>query len=290
MRVSRTLAVILTTSATLAVAVPGTALADSGSTTTNEVASALDNVDTRTGLVLDAAQSSAVSVPNDPNRGVQVTLRNGQKMSVGLPNAARSGKAAKTRKGAVAYAGKNGSANAVIPTADGVQLLTTIENRKAPTSFAYPITLPQGGKVGLAVQGGGAAVYDAKGNLSAIVTTPWAKDANGKDVRTWFTTDGKTLTQHVEHRASGVKYPVVADPSVRWYWNGAVVTLNRGDMAAVMYGGSQALIPMLMIPGVGWVAIASVLGMSAYAAWAYHNRQCAWFWLSVPSNWGWYAC
>lgn len=91
MRTLRTLAVILTASATLAVVVPGTALADSGATTATEVATALDNVDTRTGLVLDAAQSSAVSIPNDPKQGVQMMLRNGQKISVGLPNAAQSG-------------------------------------------------------------------------------------------------------------------------------------------------------------------------------------------------------
>lgn len=191
----------------------------------------------------------------------------------------------------MAYVGKNGSANAVIPTMYGVQLLTTIENRKAPTSFAYPVTLPQGGKIGLAVQGGGAAVYDAKGNLSAVISKPWAKDANGQDVPTWFTTDGKVLTQHIPHNERGMHYPVVADPSIRWYWNGAVVTLSRAEMATVAYGGSQALIPMLAIPGIGWIAIASVLGMSAYAAWAYANHQCAWFWLSWDRpTWGWYGC
>lgn len=220
MRVMRTLAVIVTTSvttATLAVAVPGTAFANDGTTTANEVVAALDNVDTRTNLVQDASPSSAVTISNDPKQGVQVTLPDGQKMSVGLPNAKHGGRGTKTRKGVVAYSGRDGSANAAIPTADGVQLLTTIESRKAPTRYDYPVTLPQGGEIEVAQQnGGGAVVYDAEGKLTAVIPAPWAKDANGKDVRTHFTTDGKTLTQHVAHKAKGVQYPVVADPVVVW--------------------------------------------------------------------------
>ena len=301
MRVMRSLAVFVTASVAAATfAVPGTAFADD-TTTTGQVVAAIDNVDAKNGaLVADAAtsatdadsaaQTATVDISANPTHGVKLTTNGGGSLTIGLPNAKHGGKGTKTRDGAVVYSGRDGSANVVIPTTDGVQFLTTIESRYAPTSYAYPISLPQGGKVGLAVQGGGAVLYDAKGNLSAIVTAPWAKDADGKDVRTWFTTDGKTLTQHVAHKEQGVKYPVVADPNVRWYWNGAVITLTRGDMATVMYGGAQALIPMLLVPGVGWVAVASVLGMAAYASWAYANRQCAWFWLSVPSSWGWYAC
>src|SRR5688572_5950364 len=136
MRIARTVAVFLTTTvatATLAVASPGTAFADDSTTTASEVVAALNNVDTRTNLVQDAAPSSAVTISSDPKQGVQVALPNGQKMSVGLPNAKNGGKGTKILKGAVAYSGRNGSANAAIPTANGVQLLTTIEGRKAPT-------------------------------------------------------------------------------------------------------------------------------------------------------------
>lgn len=54
--------------------------------------------------------------------------------------------------------------------------------------------------------------YDAQNQPLVAVAAPWAKDANGKDVRTYFTTNGKKLTQHVAHKAQGVAYPVVADP------------------------------------------------------------------------------
>lgn len=47
------------------------------------------------------------------------------------------------------------------------------------------------------------------------ISAPWAKDALGNDVKTWFTTDGTTLTQHVEPDENTV-YPIEADP--RWTW------------------------------------------------------------------------
>ena len=47
------------------------------------------------------------------------------------------------------------------------------------------------------------------------ISAPWAKDAYGNDVTTWFTTDGKTLTQHVERTGAGY-YPLTVDP--RWTW------------------------------------------------------------------------
>lgn len=47
------------------------------------------------------------------------------------------------------------------------------------------------------------------------ISAPWARDVNGNPVDTWFTSDGKTLTQHVSHVSEG-QYPIVADP--RWTW------------------------------------------------------------------------
>jgi hypothetical protein len=296
MRVMRTIAVLttaLTATAMFAVAGPGSAFAADNTTTAGEVSVALDKMDARNGnLVADTAQSTTVSVPNDPAKGVQFATH-GQQLTIGIPGAAQSGKATKTRKGAVVYAGSDATASAVIPTTDGVQFLTTIKNRKAPTTYDYPVTLPQGGKVQV-VSGGGAVVLDATGQPIAMVTAPWAKDANGKNVQTYFTTNGTTLTQHVGHRAAGVAYPVVADPWFSWYWNGVVITLSRAEMATIAYGGTQALAPMLLIPGVGWTMIAGVLGVAWSAGWAYANHQCAWFWIQtvwpfVPST-GYYSC
>ncbi|HSE60977.1 MAG TPA: hypothetical protein VLA88_01625 [Candidatus Saccharimonadales bacterium] len=208
---------------TYAVTTPGTAFANDSTTTTTEVTAALDKADAKNGALVataapsttdgdSAAQTAAVDIPADPTKGIKLT-DGGQTITIGLPNASQGGKGAKNNKGVVAYSGRDGSANAVVPADNGgVQFLTTIESKKAPTKYDYPVTLPRGGKIVLLDGGAGAIVYDAQNQPLVAVAAPWAKDANGKDVKTYFTTNGKKLTQHVAHKAQGVAYPLVADP------------------------------------------------------------------------------
>jgi hypothetical protein len=93
-------------------------------------------------------------------------------------------------------------------------MLTVIDNPNAPTEYEYGVTVPGGGHIEL-LNGGGAIVANANGELIASVASPWAKDANGTAIRTYFTTDGLTLTQHIDHSVAGVVYPVTADPA--WF-------------------------------------------------------------------------
>ena len=45
-----------------------------------------------------------------------------------------------------------------------------------------------------------------------VLEQPWAKDANGKDVPTWYTWNADTLTQHLDLTEVDA-YPVAADPA-----------------------------------------------------------------------------
>lgn len=45
-----------------------------------------------------------------------------------------------------------------------------------------------------------------------VLEQPWAKDANGKDVPTWYTWNAGTLTQHLDLTEVDA-YPVAADPA-----------------------------------------------------------------------------
>lgn len=272
MRIARTVAVFLTATvatATLAVASPGTAFADD-TTTTGQVAAAIDNVDAKNGaLVADAiaseadadsaAQTATVDIPANPTQGVKFTTNSGELLTIGLPNAKHGGKGTKTRKGVVAYSGKGGSANAVVPTSDGgVQLLTVVNRKKAPTTYAYPVTLPQGGHIEVAPGGTGAGVFNASGEVIAVVMAPWAKDANGKTVPTHFTTDGKTLTQHIAHQAKGVQYPVVADPVILPAW--AVARLFwclGGGLWGFISGGGNSFDERLYQAAIGCLGFAT---------------------------------
>jgi len=56
---------------------------------------------------------------------------------------------------------------------------------------------------------------NADGAPIAQLATPWARDANGRDVPTRFEIDGTTVVQVVEHRGAGFAYGITADP----WWN-----------------------------------------------------------------------
>lgn len=259
--------------ATTATATPASAT----SVTTSEVLTALAQTQ---GVATPASSSQVKADKNGVTFGA---------LKVSLPNADKATGQVRAAKGVTMYPSRGDSANAVVPTTDGVQMLTVISSRKAASTYAYDM----GGKVSLRSDGG-AFVFDKNGRPAAVIKPAWAKDAKGRLVKTHYAANGNTLTQVVEHKSKGVTYPVVADPHVARYWDSVVITLNRSEMAAIAYGGSQALIPMLMVPGVGWALIAAVLYMSGSAAWAYANRQCFWFYFRVlwpPSaGSGTYAC
>ncbi len=213
-------------------AVPSAASADGGKVSTSEVATALRTTSTSShNLVAEPAQSSAdvdsaavatsdnvkVDVPKDLSNGVGVTA-NGQEMSISLPNAGDAGKATRLSGGTVAYAGTNGSANAVVPTDGGVQMLTTIKNASAPSRYTYRVSVPDGGKVSV-VKDGRAIVTDTRGIVVMAVEVPWAKDANGVSVPTHYESDGATLTQVVDHAGGNYAYPITADPNISFGWS-----------------------------------------------------------------------
>ena len=59
---------------------------------------------------------------------------------------------------------------------------------------------------------GSVLAFDNDGQIAAKIRTPWAKDANGKDVPTYYEIHGTTLTQMVKHRSGKFVYGIVADP------------------------------------------------------------------------------
>jgi hypothetical protein len=159
-----------------------------------------------------SVNGTVVDVPKDAKQGVTFGAEAGPKLDIELPNAAQAAEGTQVAPGTVAYEANNGSTNAVQATEDGgVRMLTIIDNPNAPTVYDYKVSVPGGGAIQLTGQGG-AVVLDTQGQVVSVVDAPWAKDAEGKAVQTWFTTDGQTLTQHVQHNVPGVVYPVVADP------------------------------------------------------------------------------
>jgi hypothetical protein len=116
------------------------------------------------------------------------------------------------------YDGATDSSNVVVqPLGDAARALVVLDSATAPERYDFTL----GGEVAsLEVDepdpesgdpGGGVTAYNAQGDIIGLVDAPWAVDANGWPLPTWYETNGTTMTQVIIHDAD-TNYPVVADP------------------------------------------------------------------------------
>ena len=78
----------------------------------------------------------------------------------------------------------------------------------------------------------------------ATLASPWAHDAKGKTIKTWYEIKGHTLTQVVKH--AGAAYPVTADP---WFVvlipvvaRGGVVLLRQAVKASTKKAAQKSAV------------------------------------------------
>lgn len=165
-----------------------------------------DNVGTAVDWV---GEGVSIEVPQVASEGISLTTAEGT-VGIGLPTASSAEDAAYDPSGAVAYDNSNATTTvATVRKAGSVQITTVIEDASAPTEYAYPMDLPAAAQLSMH-EDGSVSVLSADGDLVAIVDVPWAKDASGASVPTFYRITGSTLTQVVQHQ--GAAYPVVADP------------------------------------------------------------------------------
>lgn len=189
-----------------------------GGTTTEEVTAALDQVDgdlVRTPVPSKPAERSAtglaIEVPEVASH--QVTMSAGDfLMGISLPNASDAGRGETQADGSTVYPSTGASANAVVPTEGGPQLLSVITSEDAPEEYPYELSLPAAHRLE-STPDGGAHVVDEEGRAKVLFEPAWAQDAAGRSVPTRYEVEGNTLTQIVYHHGvEGIAYPVVADP------------------------------------------------------------------------------
>lgn len=113
----------------------------------------------------------------------------------------------------------NSDANFTIQASDNVeQVLFNINNCQASKTFDFEFNLKPGEKLVsssdfLGFDTGETFVTDENGLITHIIDAPWAKDANGHEIKTHYNITGNTLTQVVEHNCNHV-FPITADPSI----------------------------------------------------------------------------
>lgn len=182
-----------------------------------------------------AATSNSYTASKSVNGNVQVSNGDGTPLSVGLPDVAvQTPVVAGDDVTAVYPAASTGNTALAIQTfEDGARIHTVLANASAPTSFAYPVSVPSGGNIE-DLGGGMLSINDSAGEAIGYVNSPWARDANGTAVPTRFEIVGSSVIQHVDHRSSNFTYPVVADPflgkslvkSAKWSWRNNQWTLK----------------------------------------------------------------
>ena len=162
-----------------------------------------------------------------------------------LPGAAALDRASVSDDGSITYVGDEGAPSVnVLPAADAVRVSTVIGSEQQPDEFAYDFGAEA--TVENQADGGALVVVDAETDaegaqtelIVATIAAPWAADAAGVPVETYYVADGGTLTQVVKHQDAGVVYPVVADPT---FDSPNViqgrVRFNRAETAAIAAGG-----------------------------------------------------
>jgi hypothetical protein len=216
---------------------------------------------------------TSVDVPKDPEQGVTFGAADGPKLEVALPNADQAGNAKQVAPGVVAYDSGNGSANAVQANEDGsVRMLTIIDNPSAPTEYRYVFDVANGSLT--FSEDGGVFALDEEGQIVGALESPWAKDANGEALPTWYTVDGLVLTQYVDHGGPGVAYPVVADPTYLGY------SMNDAEFSWCRWPSRWSL--CISANSLAGQALAAAQKVEKQYGWSIHNggadayRHCYW--------------
>lgn len=213
---------------------------------TQEAASALGKVPG--GLVKPAtAKSSSLKLSVGTNRTRDFGKR-ASGVKAALPDIEGLEGAKTLANGTVVYAGDHAAGGTVIPTANGVQVLMTVANASAQTSFRNELHLQRGQSL-VTTSDGGAQVVDRAHNPVLVLGRPWARDAQGKTVPTRYVIEDNTVIQQVDHRALGVSYPVTADPTYFYWWGGNKTYTNQQASFTVVPSSLSALIPGVNVAG-----------------------------------------
>ena len=142
----------------------------------------------------------------------------------------------------------------------GLRNCFIIDKNCEEESFQVELDLPQGSYLEFSkdeyndnkMDGSILIMRDADTIIGAI-GIPWAKDADGNEVETYYEINGDKIIQHVKHIGRNVKYPIVADPVIsfkscfksgKWITRNGVVSLSLKPNATLrmsMITGSSSM-------------------------------------------------
>lgn len=255
----------------------------------NAVASAprtSDVVNSTPGATVASTSGASVSLPAGGSADIDFLSPDGIPASLSLPDAVPTH----------TQVLDGGSARAIV----------VIEKASDPDSYAFELVLPDGiepqlqpdGSISFSPSNAITAQLAEQGIDAAFdfggIDAPWALDADGAPVDTYYTLEGNTVVQHVDV-TSTTSFPVIADPEMEWKGYYATLTytasetLGMRDQGVIIAGmlvaaaGLAAFGPPGAVIGAAMVGIggASVGIIAATASNAVGDGRC--LSLDVPS-------
>jgi Protein of unknown function (DUF2599) len=111
----------------------------------------------------------------------------------------------------------------------GIRQIININSSDASKYYDFPLTIPTGYTLTKNASGS-ISILDTEGKIYTAILAPWAKDANGNDIPTWYTIEANsTLRQYIDFNENSV-FPITADPA----WCGASIAstswINRSGV------------------------------------------------------------
>lgn len=112
-----------------------------------------------------------------------------------------------------------------------------INDESAPDSYSFDISA-DGAAADLELVDGMVMIKDESGALVNGILRPWAVDADGVELPTWYSVEGTTLVQHVD--TTGAAFPVVADPRLMCDLLFCTVEYTRSETTTIRNWGASA--------------------------------------------------
>lgn len=222
--------------------------------------------------------NTTVEIPKDATDKITLDAAydEDEDISIKLPNEAVGSDANITKNGTVIYKNEEQPVSfAVQPinnnSFEGVRTLINIKNNTAPKEYSFTFDLDEGSKLisdseylGEEFSSGEIFIVNSENIIVGIIDKPWAYDANGEAVETYYRIDNtNTLTQVVNFTNDNA-FPIVADPSA-WQVTkcAAAITWLIGS---TVFAAAKILRIKKYIAALGGIKSAATLLMGATTA------------------------
>lgn len=222
--------------------------------------------------------NTTVEIPKDATDKITLDAAydEDEDISIKLPNEAVGSDANITKNGTVIYKNEEQPVSfAVQPinnnSFEGVRTLINIKNNTAPKEYSFTFDLDEGSKLisdseylGEEFSSGEIFIVNSENIIVGIIDKPWAYDANGEAVETYYRIDNTNKLTQVVNFTNDNAFPIVADPSA-WQVTKCAAAITW-VIGSTVFAAAKILRIKKYIAALGGIKSAATLLMGATTA------------------------